>query len=82
MLGFCKLDVKPLGPLQTYVVAPPAFKFKVLVAHTGELLVMLRVGRGVTLTFATTVDVQPFVPVPTTLYCVDVVGETVIEVVV
>ena len=59
MLGFCKLDVKPLGPLQTYVVAPPAFKFKVLVAHTGELLDRLGVGKVITLTLATAVLVQP-----------------------
>ncbi len=38
--GFCKFDVKPLGPVQLHDVAYPplSYKFNVLPTQTGELL--------------------------------------------
>ena len=54
--GFCMLDAKVFGPLQLYV-APAnndVLRFKVLVSHTGELLLNVGVdGMPITVTLTT-----------------------------
>ena len=71
MLGFCKFDVNPFGPIQENDVAPTAVAFKLIVppSSTGELLdAVTKVGGvqvGVTITLVVAVAVQ--VPVESTV---------------
>jgi len=62
--GACEFEVKAFGPVQLYVApaTKPAFKFKVLPAHTGVLLEAVGVA-GVAFTVTAKVplaDTQPF----------------------
>src|SRR6185312_2222595 len=74
MVGFCKADINPLGPVQLYVAPTTAVVNKVKVEpwHTGLLLVGLGVpGVGLMVTFTVpaalvhpaTVTVREYVPV-------------------
>ena len=47
IVGFCKVDVKPLGPVQAYVapVTVDAVRFKVLPAHIGPFVPCCRCRR-------------------------------------
>jgi hypothetical protein len=38
MVGFCKVDENPLGPVQLYVAVPTTVRFKFCPEHKGELL--------------------------------------------
>ena len=64
MLGFCKSEVKPFGPVHEKEIAPVAVAFRLIVppSSTGELLeAVTKVGGvqvGVTITVVTVVAVQ------------------------
>ena len=72
MVGFCKVEVKLLGPLHEYVAPPmaPAVKLKVLPEHTVELLpAMGAEGRGVMITAVVPAEpVHPSAEVAVTEY--------------
>jgi hypothetical protein len=77
-LGFCKVLLKPSGPVQLYEVIPlsPPVRAKASPIQIGPLFKAVAVGIGTTNTLAWLVDVDPFASVTVTIYKVVVVGET------
>ena len=67
MAGFCKLEVKMLGPIHEYVVPPVDKRFNVLPAQTGLLLFVVTVGWLLSVTVVVAVEVQPILLVTVTV---------------
>jgi hypothetical protein len=66
IIGFCKVEVKPFGPVHKYVFAPFALKAIVAPVHTvtgGTTIV----GVVLTVTLIVAVEVHPPTAVPVTL---------------
>ena len=61
IVGFCKADVNPFGPVHAKVAVPPpvAVKFNVEPSHIGALDPAVVVGKALTVTLTVDVDVQP-----------------------
>ena len=56
--GFWRLDENPAGPVQLYIVPPPENRLRVDPAHCGELLPIITVGKGLTVTVVGTDDAE------------------------
>ena len=66
--GFCKSELKPLGPVHDHVVPALAFRFNVLPAQSGLLLAARAVNEGLITTLVVVVVVHPAALVTLTLY--------------